>query len=303
MEKIVLFYKFTPLKDPQTLMFWQRTLAERHGLKGRIIISPHGINGTLGGAVTGLKAYVKETKLHPSFKEMVFKWSEGSAADFPRLSVKTREELVSFGAGGELKVDRRGVIGGGKRLRPHQLHELVETRGDEVVFFDGRNAHEAAIGRFKDAVVPKTRTTRDFLTELSSSKYDKYKNKAVVTYCTGGIRCEVLSMLMKNRGFKEVYQLDGGIVKYGNEYGDDGLWQGKLHVFDRRMATAFSARSDDIGQCSICAGTTSRYINCAEVSCNRLVLICDGCQQVVYCSDTCQQIAKKLLTKTKSVVS
>jgi UPF0176 protein len=100
------------------------------------------------------------------------------------------------------------------------------------VFFDGRNAHEAAIGKFKNAVVPNTFTTHDFITELESGKYDDIKDKPIVTYCTGGIRCEVLSSLMINRGFKEVYQIDGGIVKYGEVYGDDGLWEGSLRVFD-----------------------------------------------------------------------
>lgn len=303
MEKIVLFYKFTPLADPQTVMFWQRTLAEQHGLKGRIIISSHGINGTLGGLAEGLKRYIKQTKLHPDFKGTNFKWSDGSAADFPRLSVKVRDELVSFGAVDELKVDDHGVVGSGRRLTPKQLHQLMKERGGEVVFFDGRNSHEAAIGRFKKAIVPKTRTSRDFLPELNSSKYDQYKNKPVVTYCTGGIRCEVLSMLMKNRGFKEVYQLDGGIVKYGEEFGDDGLWQGKLHVFDKRMVTAFSVQATDIGECFVCGDSTSRYINCGEASCNRLVLVCVNCQETVYCARSCENKTKMVLTKTQSVVS
>jgi len=140
------------------------------------------------------------------------------------LDAKLHNEIVAFDAANELRVNEQGVIGGGVHLKPHQLHELVKEKGDEVVFFDGRNAHEAAIGRFKNAVVPDVHTSRDFIKELDSGKYNDLKNKPVVTYCTGGIRCEVLSSLMKNRGFKEVYQIDGGIVKYGEAYGDDGLW-------------------------------------------------------------------------------
>ncbi|MFX4798033.1 rhodanese-like domain-containing protein, partial [Acinetobacter baumannii] len=90
----------------------------------------------------------------------------------------------------------------------------MDERGNEVVFFDGRNAMEAQIGKFRDAIVPDTETTRDFIAEIESGKYDDLKDKPVVTYCTGGIRCEVLSVLMRNRGFNEVYQLDGGIVRY-----------------------------------------------------------------------------------------
>lgn len=106
----------------------------------------------------------------------------------------------------------------------------MAERGDEVVFFDGRSAHEARIGKFKNAIIPDVTTTPDFINELDSGKYDHLKEKPIVTYCTGGIRCEVLSVLMKNRGFKEVYQIDGGIVRYGEEFGDDSLWEGSLYV-------------------------------------------------------------------------
>jgi UPF0176 protein len=156
---------------------------------------------------------------------------------------------------------------------------LVEERGEDVVFFDGRNAHEAAIGKFKSAVVPNTNTTHDFKKELESGQYDSLKDKAVVTYCTAGIRCEILSVLMKNRGFKEVYQIDGGIVKYGESYKDDGLWEGSLRVFDDRISVNFSDQAKTIGECVHCGGKTSNYENCADVSCNDLVLICKNCMK------------------------
>lgn len=277
MQKILLYYKFTPIAEPEAIRLWQASLCGALGLKGRILISEHGINGTVGGNLKDLKAYVRQTRSYPGFKDIVFKWSDGSTDDFPRLSVKVRPEIVTFGAPGKVKVDEKGVVGGGKRLKPEQVHKLVEERGDEVVFFDGRNAYEAAVGKFKDAVVADVRHTRDFPAELRKPKYDKLKDKPVVTYCTGGIRCEVLSMLMKKEGFKEVYQIDGGIVKYGEKYGDDGLWEGSLYVFDDRMGTRFSGKSADIGRCSHCGGRTSNYENCADKSCNDLILICEDC--------------------------
>ncbi len=258
-------------------MQWQRLLCETHGLRGRIIVSKHGINGTLGGPVEGLKAYKKAMNLHPKFKKIMYKWSEGGASDFPRLSVKVRDEIVTFLAPDELEVNQKGVIGGGKHLKPEQVHELVKERGEDVVFMDGRNAYEAKIGKFKNAVVPNTRTTRDFLEELEKPEMKKLKDKPVVTYCTGGIRCEILSTLMKKRGFKEVYQIDGGIAKYGETYKDDGLWEGKMYVFDRRMNVAFSDKAKDIGECSHCGAKTSNFINCANESCNDLVLVCEKC--------------------------
>ncbi|HET7630395.1 MAG TPA: rhodanese-related sulfurtransferase [Candidatus Saccharimonadales bacterium] len=295
MQKILLYYKFTPLKDPEAVRLWQKTLCERLNLKGRILVSEHGLNGTVGGDMSDLKAYIKATKSYAGFKDTAFKWSDGSRDHFPRLSVKVRDEIVSFKAGDELKVDGTGVVGGGQHLKPRQVHELVDKYGDEVIFFDGRNAHEAAIGKFKNAVVPDTQTSRDFIQELDSGKYDELKTKKVVTYCTGGIRCEILSSLMRNRGFDDVYQIDGGIVKYGEAYGDDGLWEGSLRVFDDRMTVDFSDHTKTIGQCSHCQGATSNYENCAYSQCNDLVLICEACKQDpsrLFHTDICRQRAE-----------
>lgn len=280
MQKILLYYKFTPLSDPEAVRLWQKRLTESLNLRGRILVSSHGLNGTVGGEMDDLKAYIKETKQYPAFKGIVFKWSDGGREDFPRMSVKYRRELVGFkNSDDEFDVDMDGVIGGGVHLKPKQVHELIEKYGDDVVFFDGRNAHEAKIGKFKNAIVPNTNTSRDFIAELESDKYDDIKDKKVVTYCTGGIRCEVISAMMKKRGFKDVYQIDGGIVKYGEAYGDDGLWEGSVRVFDNRMTINFSENTKVIGECSHCSGKTSNFENCAFANCNDLVLICENCKQ------------------------
>lgn len=265
-------------------MLWQKELCEKLELKGRIIISPHGINGTLGGDIENLRKYKRAMNASEVFRGIKYKWSDGTGEEFPKLSVKVREELVSFKKPDEVKVGEKGVEGGGKHLKPEALHKLVEEKEGDVIFFDGRNAYEAQVGKFKDAIVPDTETTRDFVREIESGKYDDIKDKPVVTYCTGGIRCEVLSVLMKNRGFKEVYQMDGGIVKYGEKYGDDGLWEGNLYIFDDRMTHKFSDKAKDIGECVHCAGKTSNFENCADVSCNKLVLICESCKdQKTHC--------------------
>lgn len=290
MNKVILYYKFVPVADPAMTVRWQRELCNRLDLKGRVIVSKHGINGTLGGNIENLREYKREMNRSVLFKGIMYKWSDGTGRDFPRLSVKEKPELVAFGAPDEIKVDERGVIGGGKHLKPEQVNELVKERGDDVVFFDGRNAYEAEIGVFKNAIVPDVKTSRDFLSEIESDKYKEIKDKPVITYCTGGIRCEALSALMKNRGFKEVYQIDGGIVKYGEKYGDEGLWDGKLHIFDDRMIHQFSDKAKDIGECVHCKGKTSRYINCDNVSCNRLVLVCSSCNKKTKCKD-CQEVA------------
>ena len=279
MQKILLYYKFTPIADPQSVMLWQKTLTDSLNFRGRILVSTQGINGTVGGEINDLKTYIKETKKYSGFKDIMFKWSDGSREDFPRMSVKVRKELVGFQAPDEVCVDETGVVGGGRHIRPSELHELIEQYGDDVVFFDGRNELEAKVGKFKNAIVPNTNTSRDFIAELESDKYDAIKDKKVVTYCTGGIRCEVISAMMKRRGFKDVYQIDGGIVKYGESYGDDGLWEGSLRVFDNRMAMNFSDHAKTIGECTHCASKTSNFENCALAECNDLVLICEDCKQ------------------------
>ena len=286
-EKILLYYQFRPIADPEAVRLWQRDLCEGLGLHGRIIISPDGINGTVGGDMDACKTYVRKTKEY--FRGIEFKWSEGGKADFPKLSVKVRDEIVTFGVPEELRVDAAGVVGGGRHLKPEEVNELVEKR-DDVVFFDGRNAYEAEIGKFKNAVVPDVNTTHDFIAELESGKYDWMKDKPVVSYCTGGIRCEILSSLMINRGFEEVYQIDGGIVRYGEKFGNQGLWEGSLYVFDKRMHTEFGPEDDpdfvQLGHCVHCGEATNQHYNCAnEPDCRRQYLSCPDCREKQpYCS-------------------
>jgi len=291
LQKIILYYGFTPIEDPEAMKLWQKTLCETLGLKGRILISKHGINGTLGGDMSALKKYVRQSKEYPGFRGIDFKWSDGTGNDFPRLSVKARKEIVAFGAPDELKVDQAGVVNGGIHLRPEEVNQLVAERGDDVVFFDGRNAFEAKIGKFKNAIVPNTHTTHDFIADLESGRYDHLKDKPIVTYCTGGIRCEILTPIMKNRGFKEIYQIKGGIVRYGEKFkdGEDSLWEGSLYVFDKRMNMDFSPNAKTIGECEKCAAPTSQFYNCADLGCRDLILLCEECAakpENLACQDT-----------------
>ncbi len=276
MGKIVLFYVFAPLADPEAIRLWQRALCEANGLRGRIIVSRHGINVTVGGEIRAVKRYVRAVREYPAFKNADVKWSDGAAEDFPKLSVKVRDEIVTFGVPEEIEVDDDGVRGGGVHLTPEQVHALVEERPD-AVFFDGRNAIEAEIGRFAGAVVTPAKTTRDFVELLDAGEYDHLKDRPVITYCTGGVRCEVLSAVMRNRGFGEVYQLDGGIARYGERFGDRGLWEGSMYVFDRRMRIDFSDAARRIGRCVRCGAPTSNVVNLAPPQDRELAVVCEDC--------------------------
>lgn len=279
MEKIILYYKFVPVKDPAMVVLWQKELCQRLGLKGRILVSPHGINGTLGGDVKSLRQYKSQMNASVLFRDIVYKWSDGGEEYFPKLKVKVKPEIVAFDAADEIVVSERGIENGGKHLKPAALHKMLEEKkrlGEEVIFYDGRNMYEAQIGRFKDTIIPNTTTSRDFKADIENGEISKHKDKPIVTYCTGGIRCEILSAMMKNRGYDEVYQLDGGIAKYGEKYADDGLWEGKLFVFDDRMQMGFSDKSKDIASCEQCGRKTSNMVNSTNIR-RKLHVVCKNC--------------------------
>ena len=150
--------------------------------------------------------------------------------------------------------------------------------------------------------MPDVETTHDFIKEIESGKYDDLKDKPVVTYCTGGIRCEILSSLMVNRGFKEVYQIDGGIVRYGEQFGNKGLWEGSLYVFDKRMHVEFGEDYKRVGHCIHCDTPTNKFEHCVnEDECRQLVLMCPDCFADVktrHCGqDDCVEIAADLAAR------
>nr|WP_243752059.1 rhodanese-related sulfurtransferase [Leucobacter weissii] len=292
----MLYYAFAPISDPEAVRLWQLELCRSLGLRGRVIVSPHGINGTVGGELDACKRYLRRTREYAPFAGLEAKWSDGSgfepdapellhgedrsapwrrSADFPKLSVKARDELVAFGIPDETRVDGRGVVGGGVRLTPEAVNALVDERGDEVVFFDGRNAWEAEIGRFRGAVVPEVRTTHDFIGRIDRGDFDAIKDRPVVTYCTGGIRCEILSAAMRRRGFAEVYQLDGGVVRYGEAFGNSGLWEGSLAVFDGRESIDFAPGAAVLGRCALCGAPSNRLADCADGACRTRFVACE----------------------------
>jgi len=270
MQKVILYYMFVPVADPQMTMRWQRELCTRLNLRGRIIISRHGINGTLGGNIDDVKAYIHEMNVTPEFKGIEYKWSDGTREDFPKLSIKVRKELVTLAPEENFDVFDKGTP-----LRPEAWHRFIEEHPD-VPILDARNDYESEIGAFKNAIKPKIKTFKDIKKTLEELP----KDQPVLTYCTGDIRCEYLSAYMKHKGFTDVYHLDGGIVKYGEAYGDEGHWEGKCYVFDKRMKIAFSNKSKDIGECVHCGIKTSEQINCADPSCNRQFVVCKACQSI-----------------------
>ena len=210
-----------------------------------------------------------------------YKWSNGGYHDFPRLSVKVREELVTLDPDKTFDPFNKSI-----GLRPKQWHEFIQNNPD-VTILDARNEYESNVGRFKGAITPKINAFKELKPELD--KLDK--KKPLLTYCTGDIRCEYLSAYMKENGFDEVYHLDGGIVKYGEEFKDDGYWEGECYVFDKRQTVAFSEKSKKLGECEFCESPTNKQRNCSNKFCNIRQLVCSSCASSrLYCED-CQKVS------------
>ena len=285
MTRLLLYYALRPLADPWAIRLWQHELAMRLGLRGRIVVSPQGLQGTVGGDPQRLEQYASATRQHPGFADLRFRRIQGSGdGDLPPLTCTVHRELVAFGTSEELRVGDAARAGGGRQLSPREVHDLVARRGTEVAFLDGRNRYEARVGRFRGAVVPDVDAARDFLRELDSGRLDELKHRPVVTYCEAGLRSELLMSLLVNRGFTEVYQLDGGIVSYGSDFADDGLWEGALYVLGNRVQILFSDHPAILGRCESCGASTYSYRACVAPQCGQHALLCNGCADFALCA-------------------
>lgn len=269
MERIILLYKFCTLADPVAVRLWQEELCRRLHLRGRIIVATTGINATLGGHLKDLKAYKQAMNTVPAFRGINYKWSFGRAADFPKLSVKVRSELVTLDASLNFDPQLSSTA-----LSPRQWHEYLRNNPQAIVL-DARNRYESELGYFKaDNLI---RPDIGAFKEIKAVVAGLPKDQPIMTYCTGDVRCEYLSAYMLALGFGEVYHLNGGIMKYGQVFGDTGLWAGKCYVFDRRLNVAFSPAAVDLATCSACSGKTSEQVNCDD--CNHQLTLCGRCQE------------------------
>ena len=275
MYTTLLYYQYTKLADPAAIMAAQRALGNRLGLKGRIIIATEGINGTVAGSAEACASYMAAMSADAHFSGIEFKIETGDTQPFPRLRIKVRPEIVTL----ETDVDLTQTA---PKISAQEFHQLVND--PNIVLFDARNNYEAAIGKFKGAVTPDIPLFKDLPAALDD--YDDLKDKPIITYCTGGIRCEKASALMRQKGFTNVRQLDGGIIKYLQAY-PNGAFEGSCFVFDGRMAVTYGD-SAPIASCHFCDTPTSHYQNCANPQCHQLILLCESCRtQKKSCSLSC----------------
>lgn len=286
--QILLYYKYVHVADPEALKVSQMELCKALGLKGRIILASEGINGTVEGTVENTEKYIEEMVKDPRFANMNWKKSVGDGNSFPRLSVKTRKEIVSLhledGAG---VCDIDPNVTTGKHLKAEELHEwIMENKaavaqglGEPREFYivDMRNAYEFKVGHFENSILPPMENFRDLPKVVEQIKH--LKNKTVLTVCTGGVRCEKASGFLITQGFTDVYQLENGIVTYMEKYPNEDF-KGKLYVFDNRVAMGFytdDPKHEVIGKCDECGETSENYVNCANPVCHRHFIACHKC--------------------------
>lgn len=269
--EILLYYLYTDVQDPEHLKEEQVRLCEELGLKGRIIIGHEGINGTVEGLREDTQRYVDACSAHPLLKDMQFKRSVGTGSAFPKLSIKVRSEIVGakLGEDGSHPSDLTG-----KRLTADGLHALYES-GEEFTVIDMRNSYEYELGHFKNSVDPGMRRFEDLPKKLG--QLEQYKDKKVVTVCTGGVRCEKASGYLVKKGFSDVYQLDGGMVTYMEKYPGQNF-DGSLFVFDGRKTMHFNGDAHvPVAKCAHCSAPSERFKNCKDPFCNRKHVACETC--------------------------
>lgn len=288
MGNIILFYKYVYLEYPKQIQKWQEELCSRLGLKGRIILAHEGINATLGGSTDAIESYKKTMNEHPLFGGIDFKESEGAADHFPRMRILVKAEIVHLG----LDTNAIKAEDGGVHLSPTQAHTLMEKKSDDLVIIDCRNNYETAIGTFDNAIRPNTDYFREFPAYVDEHS-ELFKDKTVLMACTGGIRCERASAYVKSKGVaKEVYQIEGGIHRYVEEF-PQGFFKGKNYVFDGRIAV--KVNDAILSSCFICQTACNDYENCSNALCNRQFIVCQPCinRYEKCCSTECQSLLKE----------
>ncbi len=283
---ILLYYHYTPIEEPEVFREQHHLFCLSLNLKGRIIIATEGINGTLSGRAEDCQQYMDHLKNDPRFKEIDFKVEESEDHAFQKLYVRVKPEIVHSGLTHLDPKQRTGV-----HLAPAQFKEMKDL--EDVVILDVRSNYEHKVGKFKNALTLDMENFREFPDKIK--ELEALKDKKVITYCTGGIKCEKASAYLLEQGFKDVYQLHGGIIKYALEEGGEDF-EGKCYVFDNRViADVNRVNPKIISECFICGTICDRMVNCANPACNRHVPICESCGEEMAgaCSTECQEHPRK----------
>lgn len=287
-RRVISFYRYVILEDPQALR--NELFAEwaELGCLGRIYLSREGINAQMSVPEPQFEIFKERLYARREFADVPFKVGvEQDDEAFWKLTLKVRRQIVADG----LKPEDYDVTDVGRHLTAKEWNEMSEKPGTVVV--DMRNNYESVIGRFEGALCPDAFTFKEELPMVKEALRGK-EDAGVLLYCTGGIRCEKASAYLRHNGFKNVYQLHGGIIDYKHQIEREGLpskFKGKNFVFDERLGERIT--DDVLGKCYQCGEACDEYTNCLSEQCNLLFIQCADCREkFAGCCDTeCQAIA------------
>lgn len=281
----LLYYCYSTIADAEQFAADHLKFCKSLGLVGRIIVADEGLNGTVSGTVEACKAYMDAVYADGRFNSTEFKIDEVDEPSFVKMHVRYKSEIVHSGLRDPNIINPQQQTG--KHLEPKDFLAMKDQ--DDVIVLDVRSNYEHSLGKFKNAVTLDIENFRDFPAMID--QLAQYKDKKILTYCTGGIKCEKASALLLHEGFKDVYQLHGGIIKYGKEAGGEDF-EGKCYVFDNRLSVDVnSVNPKTISTCLNCGKVTDKMINCANPECNEHFTQCDECGEAMLgcCSDVCME--------------
>ena len=287
--KTLLYYCYSTIADAEQFAADHLKFCKSLGLTGRIIVAEEGLNGTVSGEANACEQYMSTLHADPRFVNIDFKVDEVETPSFVKMHVRYKSEIVHSGLRNPEIIDPKTKTG--KHLDPVEFMEMKDR--DDVIVLDVRSNYEHNLGKFSNAITLDIENFRDFPAMIN--ELAKYKDKKILTYCTGGIKCEKASALLLHEGFTDVYQLHGGIIKYGKEAGGKDF-EGKCYVFDNRLSVDVnSVNPVVISKCYNCGNTTDKMINCANPECNEHFTQCDECGTKMdgCCSDACQNHPRK----------
>jgi len=279
--QILLYYCYTNIEDPEDFREQHHLFCIENDIKGRVIVSQEGLNGTVSGLIHHCQKYMDTLKADPRFAKIDFKIDTYPKHAFQKTHVRVKSEIVYSSLKHINPNEKTGI-----HLAPADFKKMKDE--EDVVILDCRSNYEHNVGKFKNAVTFDMDNFRDFPEKVKA--IENLKHKKIVTYCTGGIKCEKASAYLLEQGFENVYQLHGGIIKYGMEEGGEDF-DGKCYVFDNRVAVDVNKVNPKvISICYICSKLSDRMINCANPACNQHVAICEDCGWTLdgACSEACK---------------
>lgn len=289
-HRVLLYYQFVSIDHPENFAAEHKAFCASLNLKGRILVAKEGINGTVSGTLEETNAYMDHMKKDPRFQSMVFKIHEEDHNVFRKLYVKHRDSIITLLP--EDDVNPRDLVG--TYLTPTEWEKKLQE--DDVILLDGRNGYEYDLGHFRGAIRPDITNFKEFPQWIEENLGDQ-KDKKILAYCTGGIRCEKLTGVLLNKGFKDVYHLEGGIVTYGQDKETKGRhWDGKCYVFDERIAVPINQEEDVVvATCIHCNTPSENHRNCVNDDCHLQHFCCPACEEKNqgFCSEACKSYIAK----------